>query len=374
MDKKKIVFLTGTRADFGKQKSLIEITSKSKNFETHIFITGMHMLTKYGATSFEVESCGFKNTYQFINQTHHDSMDCILAKTIEGFSHYVQEIKPDLIVVHGDRVEALAGAIVGSLNNILVAHLEGGELSGTVDELIRHAVSKLSHVHLVANHQAEKRLIQMGEHKDSIFIIGSPDIDIMESDKLKSLSFVKKRYGIKFNKYAILIFHPVTTEIASVSCQANNITDAVIDSGSNFVVIYPNNDFGSDLILNVYKKLDGNARIKVFSSIRFEYFIILLKNAQFILGNSSSGIREAPYFGIPTINIGSRQNSRALSKEIIHCGYSKSEIITAIDLAKNIKVNKTMHFGSGKSDKFFIKLLNSGKLWRIAKQKLFCDL
>jgi UDP-N-acetylglucosamine 2-epimerase (hydrolysing) len=139
-------------------------------------------------------------------------MDLTLAKTIEGFSSYCKKINPDLIVIHGDRVETLAGAIVGSLNNILVAHIEGGELSGTVDELIRHSVTKLSHIHFVSNDEAAKRLLQMGEIKSSIFTIGSPDIDIMFSNDLPTLEEAKAYYEIPFKQFGVVMFHPVTTE------------------------------------------------------------------------------------------------------------------------------------------------------------------
>ena len=160
---KKIVFLTGTRADFGKLKSLIEILNRHQQFEVHIFATGMHLDKKYGYTVHEIEKCGYPNIYKYINHDKESMMDITLSRTIEGFANYIRLIQPDLIVVHGDRIEALAGATVGALNNILVTHIEGGELSGTVDELIRHAVSKLSHTHFVANFEAKKRLMQMGE-------------------------------------------------------------------------------------------------------------------------------------------------------------------------------------------------------------------
>src|SRR5215831_7001960 len=178
---KKIVFLTGTRADFGKMKSLIEVMRKNISFEVHIFATGMHMDNKYGYTVHEIEKCGYNNIYKYINHDNESMMDITLSRTVEGLANYVRMIIPDLIIVHGDRIEALAGAIVGALNNILVAHFEGGELSGTVDELIRHAVSKLSHTHFVANEEAKKRLIQMGELEESVFVIGSPDMDVMLS-------------------------------------------------------------------------------------------------------------------------------------------------------------------------------------------------
>ena len=209
---KKILFLTGTRADFGKIKSLISILEQTKEFEVFVFVTGMHLQKEYGYTLIEIERCNFSNVHTFENHTHETTMDLTLAKTIEGFSNYVKNTKPDMIVVHGDRVETLAGAIVGSLNNILVAHIEGGEVSGTVDELIRHSVTKLSHIHFASNEDAAKRLLQMGEMNASIFTIGSPDIDIMFSDNLPDLSKAKSYYEIEFDKYAIAMFHPVTTE------------------------------------------------------------------------------------------------------------------------------------------------------------------
>ena len=159
---KKIVFLTGTRADFGKLKSLIQTTQDNSNYEVHIFATGMHLNAKYGLTSDEIYKAGFRNIYPFVNHTKEEHMDRALAKTIEGFSDYIEGINPDLIVVHGDRVEAMGGAIVGSLNNILVAHVEGGEISGTIDELIRHSISKLAHIHLVTNNNAKTLLLQLG--------------------------------------------------------------------------------------------------------------------------------------------------------------------------------------------------------------------
>jgi UDP-N-acetylglucosamine 2-epimerase (hydrolysing) len=204
MEQKKIVFLTGTRADFGKLKSLIEITNSDSSYEVELFVTGMHLQSKYGSTVDEIVKCGYPNIYKFINHTSERSMDQNLAKTIQGFSDFVRESKPHLIVIHGDRVEALAGAIVGSLNNILVAHVEGGEVSGTIDELIRHAVSKMSHTHFVSNAKAKKRLIQMGELEESIFEIGSPDVDVMVSENLPSISEVKNRYDIEFEEYGIV--------------------------------------------------------------------------------------------------------------------------------------------------------------------------
>lgn len=371
---KKILFLTGTRADFGKLKSLIEITIKSDGFEPYIFATGMHMQKKYGNTVEEIEKCGYINIYKYINDTSESSMDQTLAKTIEGFSNYVHVLKPDLIVIHGDRVEALAGAIVGSLNNILVAHVEGGEVSGTIDELIRHAVSKLSHLHFVSNELAKKRLTQMGEIEANIFIIGSPDVDVMLSKNLPTIDIVKKRYQIPFNDYAVVLFHPITTEVEFMSGYAKQFVDALLERPLNYVVIYPNNDMGSNLILMEYERLKNLDNIRIFPSVRFEYFLVLLKYSKFIIGNSSAGIREAPYYGLPTINIGTRQQNRAVHKDIINCSYSVQEIIQSIDKALNSNLEKIDLFGKGNSDLLFLECLKQEGFWGISKQKLFKDI
>lgn len=192
MTPKKIVVLTGTRADYGKLKPLMQKLDSDDRFEMHIFVTGMHLLSKYGYTCDEVMNSGFRRIHKFINQNTADRMDQILSKTILGLSDFIREINPDLLIVHGDRVEALAGATVGALNNILTAHIEGGEVSGTVDELIRHAVTKLSHVHFVSNEEASSRLKQLGEDEKTIHVIGSPDIDVMTSKNLPSIGEVKR--------------------------------------------------------------------------------------------------------------------------------------------------------------------------------------
>ena len=372
---KKIVFLTGTRADFGKIKSLIQILEAHPNFEPYIFVTGMHLQEEYGYTLLEVERCGFVNIHTFQNHTHETTMDLTLAKTIEGLSSYVKDCQPDMIVIHGDRVEALAGAIVGSLNNILVSHIEGGEVSGTIDELIRHSTSKMSHVHFVSNDLAKNRLIQMGELSESIFTIGSPDVDIMFSDNLPDLITVKKHYEITFENYAIVMFHPVTTEAKFMQQYADDFVAALLEDNHNYVVIFPNNDLGSTSILKAYEKLKANNRFRVFPSLRFEYFLTLLKKAQFIIGNSSAGIREAPYYGLPIINIGTRQQNRALYAEIINVDYTKTSIQNALAIIDSHQTKPSQNdFGQGNSAELFLQSLEKNDIWQLNHQKQFRDI
>ena len=371
--KRKIVFLTGTRADFGKLRPLIEIVNNSNEFECHIFVTGMHTLSRYDFTYREVEKRGYKNVFVFTNQNDFENTDIMLANTIKGFSNFVKEISPDMIVIHGDRLEALAGAIVGSFNNILVSHIEGGELTGTIDESIRHAVSKLSHIHFVSNEDAKKRLIQMGEIEERVFAIGSPDIDIMMKKDLPTKEGLKKYYDMQFEKYAILIFHPVTTELDDLENQTNELVSGAIDSKRNYVIIYPNNDPGSEIILNVYKKLENNANFRIYPSLRFEYFLTLLKNADFIIGNSSSGIIEAEIYNVPTINVGTRQKNRSSNESIMNVESKKEKILDSISKVDSKEIKSSFSFGDGKSTKRFFDVILSEKIWDVSIQKQFVE-
>ena len=372
---KKIVFVTATRADYGKMKSLIAGMQKNKDYEVLVFVTGMHNLKKFGSTYKEVYKNKIKNIYKFKNQKLNDNMDYILSKTIKGFSEFIKFKKLDLIVFHGDRIESLACAIVGCLNNIKTAHIEGGEVSGTVDEILRHSISKLSHAHFVTNNIAKKRLRQMGEKNNSIFVIGSPDVDIIKSKKLPKITAVKKRYDIDFNDYAIGILHPVTTDLQNLKTQIKIFIKSILDSKKNYVLIYPNNDNGNEIILNEYKKLKNNNRIKLIPSMRFEYYLTLLKYAKFLIGNSSSGIMEAPYYGTFAINIGNRQNKRANINSVINCEFSTNIIKRLINKVYNYKRHKKIeYFGKGKSFKLFSKVLKSNKIWKINNQKEFQEI
>ena len=373
--RKKILFLTGTRADFGKLKPLIERFKDVEDFEYAIFATGMHLLGRYGATVNEIVQAGFDKTFSYINQDAavNTQMDLVLANTISGLGHYVREFRPDLVIIHGDRVETLAGAIVGALNGVLVAHVEGGEVSGTVDELIRHAVTKLSHVHFVANVQARERLVQMGEAEESIFVIGSPDIDVMLSDSLPSLESVLQRYEIPFSNYAICMYHPVVTELSTIRKNAEAVFNAIQGADLNGVVIYPNNDHGADMVLQAMEPLRANPKMRIIPSMRFEYFLTLLKNATAIVGNSSAGVREAPVYGVPTVNVGTRQLNRFQYPSIMNVPENEAAIIAALQNLPQ-SVAPTMHFGSGDSARLFLETLRLPEFWDTPRQKHFRDL
>lgn len=372
---KKIVFITGTRADYGKIKSILIKLQKKKIYEVSLFVTGMHNLKTYGSTYDEIYKDKIKNITRFKNQNKNDAMDVVLSKTINGFKKYVNTKKPDLIIVHGDRVEALACAIVGAINNIKVGHIEGGEISGTIDGVLRHSISKLCNFHFVTNNSAKKRLIQIGEINSNIYTIGSPDVDLILRKDLPSLESVKRRYEIKFSNYAIGIFHPVTDEIHNLKKEINIFVNLIIKSKKNFILIYPNNDTGTNIILDEYRRIKSNT-VRIFPSIRFEYYLSLLKNSNFIIGNSSSGIMEAPYYGIPTIDLGNRQLNRAKLDSITNLSFNQKKIERYINYFSNkkIKYKKTLFFGKGNSSKKFIQILNKKNIWKSQSIKQFNEI
>jgi UDP-N-acetylglucosamine 2-epimerase (hydrolysing) len=377
---KKILFMSGTRADYGKIKSLMRLLTDHEEFYVNIFVTGMHMLSLYGSTYLELKKDGFDNIHTFFNQKTTCSMDTILANTITGLSSYVHEAKPDAIVVHGDRVEALAGAMVGALNNIKVIHIEGGEVSGTIDESIRHAITKFAHIHCVANEEAAKRIRQLGESNDSIFTIGSPDIDVMLSDDIPSKEAAMLRYNIPMDweNWNIVLYHPVTTEVASLRSHVSELVGAIAsDTGNKYLVIYPNNDDGSDIILQAYaERLEGRPNVILYPSIKFEYFLSLLKHSDVLIGNSSAGVREASIYGVPAVNIGSRQRGRYKlinPNGIMSVPEDTALIMKGIELAKVTKVINSTDFGDGDSDKKFLEVLQNPAIWSGDIQKRFKD-
>ena len=372
--KKKILFVTSTRADFGKLKSLIKITKKSKKFSVYIIVTGMHMMRTFGDTHTEITKFFKSNVIKFRNQRFKDSLDTILTNTVEKFSIIVKKIKPDLILIHGDRIESLGCALVGSLNHILTAHIEGGEVSGNIDDTIRHAVTKLSHIHFVGNNKAKKRILSMGEKRNSIFTIGSADMDILLYKKLPSIKFVKKKYDIKFKNYAILLWHPVTSSVYRLKKDTKKLINFVNYYNQNFVIIYPNNDSGTEIIIDSYKKLLKAGKNKIFESLRFERFISLLKNSKFIIGNSSSGIYEAPVLGIPTINIGERQHKRLNSRAIKNLKIESLNKYNVDKFLNDYQQIEKKYFGKGNTDKKFIQVINKNAFWKISTQKYYADI
>lgn len=365
-----LLFVTGTRADFGKLEPLA-IACRDEGFKITFFITGMHMMSRYGETRLEVKRFEGAEFFEFVNQRAGDPQDFVLAKTVMGFSDFVHEHRPDLVVIHGDRVEAMAAAIVCAMRYIPSAHIEGGEVSGTIDESIRHCNTKLCTSHFVSSEAAKERVLLLGESPDRVFVIGSPELDVHSRDPGVSLHEVKSRYDIPFDDFGIAILHPVTSEVESMPRQAGVFFEALKKSRKKFVVILPNNDPGSDCILNEIERLPHD-RFKVIRSMRFHYFSQLLREAAAIFGNSSAGVREAPFLGIPSLVFGSRQSQRSADL-IAQANADQFEAILPkfIDEWWGRRHSSRTSFGSGDAAPAFVRILLDESFWTLGMQKNF---
>ena len=367
---RQLLFLTGTRADFGKLEPLAT-AARDRGFRVTFFVTGMHMLDRYGLTKLEVHRMPNVSVHEFLNQRPGDTQDIILAKTVTGFSDYVMEHRPDLIVVHGDRIEALAGSLVAATNYIPSAHIEGGEVSGTIDEAFRHCNTKLCTHHFVSSTSAGRRVMALGEPPSSVHVIGSPELDFHASSSGVSIDDVKARYGIEFPDYGIVVFHPVTSEQANIGAQAKKLFSALAASERNFVVIAPNNDPGSEAIFEVLEQLPSK-RFRLIPSMRFAYFSELMKNAACLVGNSSAGVREAPFLGIPSLDVGTRQTNRAQAESVTACDAFETRTIQQF-LAQEWGRRHAQHhgFGEGRAADRFATIISQPGFWTYGLQKAF---
>lgn len=370
---KSLLFVTGTRADFGKLEPLA-VAARDAGLAVSFFVTGMHMMARYGLTKLEVQRLQGVKVHEFLNQRPGDPQDMVLAKTVIGFSDFVTEQRPDLIITHGDRVEALACTLVAATNYIRSGHVEGGEVSGTIDEIFRHCNTKLASAHFVSSEAAARRVMALGEPAGTVHVIGSPELDFHSRDSGVSITDVRARYGIGFDDFGICVFHPVTSEQATMGAQARALFGALEASGRNFVLIAPNNDPGSEDIFSVINALPKE-RFRLIPSMRFAHFSELMKNAACMVGNSSAGVREAPFLGVPSLDIGTRQHNRADAPSIRFADAADGGAIATF-LAKEWGQTHPRHdgFGTGSAADRFAAVLNDPAFWDRGLQKEFQDL
>ena len=367
-----ILFVTGTRADFGKLEPLAA-SARDRGFDVRFFVTGMHMLDRYGLTKIEIHRMPGVSVHEFLNQRPGDPQDMVIAKTIMGFSDYVAEHRPDLVVIHGDRVEALATALVAATNYIRSAHIEGGEVSGTIDEILRHCNTKLSTSHFVSSKAAARRVMAMGEPESRIHVIGSPELDFHRRASGVTLDDVRARYGIDFASYGIAVLHPVTSEADTMEAQAVAAFGTLVSSGKSFVVIAPNNDPGSEAIFSALSDLPDD-RFRVIPSMRFAHFSELMKHASVIVGNSSVGVREAPFLGVPSLDIGTRQANRTRLPSVRSANATDSAAILGFLAEEWGKTYpRSTAFGEGCAAQRFAEVLECDSFWATELQKKFSD-
>lgn len=361
---RKICYLSGTRADFGLMKATLCAINQSPLFSLTVIATGMHLSAEFGSTINEIKAANLNVVNSIpvnIESMTGSEMAHNIAKILDGCVSILENIKPDALMILGDRGEMLAGAIAAIHLNIPVIHIHGGERSGTVDEPVRHSISKLSHFHFVATLDARERLIKMGELENHVYVTGAPGLDGLDTLVTSSRKDLLDELHLDLNKpVALMVFHPVLQEANLAGDAALCIINSLIARGVQVVALKPNSDAGSFGIRKVLDDFEKNSLVRVVTHFPREKFASWMAAANLMIGNSSAGIIEAASFGIPVINIGFRQNLRERNKNTIDVDLNNHDIEIAIDKALSQGYfERTNVYGDGKTANRIVALLNT---------------
>ena len=370
----KIFIVTERRADFSRFKPILKLIKKDKKLKYSLAVTGLHVSKKFGFTIKEIINEGFKINYKFnmFDENYYfendgAAMTIAMSKAFNNLSRILKRDKPDLILSGFDIAANFAVTVCGAHMNIPVAHIQGGEVSGTIDESLRHAMTKFSHIHFTANNETKERLIRMGEMPKYIFPVGCPSIDALISEKLVSREKILEKFKIDILKpFTVIIQHPVTTELKKSKHQMMETIYAVKKFPIQHLVVFPNNDAGSK---NILKSILKN-NLNYTPTLNLSEYKTILKSCSVLIGNSSSGIHEASTFKTPVINIGTRQSGRMKPKNIINVNHNQREICKAIKKTLNINFLKGIKnlknpYGDGSSAKKIVKILKKINLKKI---------
>lgn len=375
---KLIFIITERRADFSRFKPIIKLIKKEKKLNYHLVVTGTHLEKKHGYTIKEIrdEKIKIYKTFRMFDKQYFlnndgAEMSSAIGIALKKISKILKLSKPDLILSGFDIGANFAATVCGAHMNIPVAHIQGGEVSGTIDESLRHAMTKFSNFHFTANKETKKRLIKMGEISKSIFTVGCPSIDALVNEKKISKKEIYKKFNIDLNKrFLLVIQHPVTSEIKNSSTQMISTLKAIKDVGIQHLIIFPNSDAGSKKIINLVKK----SNLNFTSTLNLSEYKTFLSSDMILVGNSSSGIHEAATFNVPVINIGTRQDGRTKPNNVINVNHKKSEILNAIKIATSSEfLNKIRYiknpYGNGNSSKLIVNIIKKLRLKNFNTQK-----
>ena len=337
---RKILYVTGTRADFGLMASTLQQIAAHPDLELQIAVTGMHLSESYGMTVRDIEALGLPIVARIPTNVEDRTTSAMaqgIGQAIIGLTQALAQAQPDLVVVIGDRGEMLAAAIAAIHAGIPIVHLHGGERSGTVDEPVRHAITKLSHWHFVATEESRDRVVRLGERADHVWITGAPSLDGLAEQGALSREEVLTQLGLPAQSdFVLVLFHPVVQEMddahAQTAALALALRDAVGDSPTHIVWLAPNADAGSANILRALDEIDDE-RLHRITHLQRPFYVAALRHARVLVGNSSSGIIEAASFGTPVVSIGNRQRSRERNRNTIDCAGDRASITSAISQA-----------------------------------------
>jgi UDP-N-acetylglucosamine 2-epimerase (non-hydrolysing)/GDP/UDP-N,N'-diacetylbacillosamine 2-epimerase (hydrolysing) len=356
---RKVFLVTERRADYSRFEPILREIEQDKDLEYDLVVTGLHLKEENGLTINDIIQDGFKIFHKFDmfleNEDSPAAMVRSYAEAVKQITFALEKSKPDIILAGFDIAANAAVTLAGAHMNIPVAHIQGGEVTGTIDESLRHSMSKFSHYHFAANDDACNRLIKMGEMSDRVFNVGCPSIDAILN--VKDDETVIQTYNLS-KPYFLVIQHPVTSEFDYSQNQMKVTLDALEKSGVNSLIILPNNDAGYSAIVNRI----NNSIIKSVKTLSIYDYVNLLRYSSGLIGNSSSGIHEAASFNVPVVNIGSRQQGRLRPQNVIDVDHDVAQIAEGISMCLEICESQTMFdnvYGDGKSSKRITTLLKS---------------
>lgn len=379
---KKVAVVTATRAEYGILTPLIKAINDDSELELDLIVTGTHLSEKHGYTKKFIEADGFPIAHEIPilenGNTPYD-ISITMANAIKGFAECFKNDRPDMIVILGDRTEMLGIASAATNERIPIAHLHGGEVTeGAVDDCVRHALSKMSYLHFTSTEVYRKRVIQLGESPERVFFVGALSTENILKAPLKSESEIRSDVGIP-NKmpFSVVTFHPVTLEEDSAKEQTIALCRAMEQKNEYFYLItMANSDTGGDTVNAIFADFaDKHDNVKLVSSLGMIRYLSAVKYARFVLGNSSSGIVEAPVLGTPTVNIGDRQRGRLMADTIINCLPDTESIVKAIDTAESTEHNPTLMYGDGETSAKIVDVIKDYLLNdKIDLKKKFYDI
>ena len=342
--KKKICFITSSRADYGLFSDLLKKCNKI--FNTKLIVTGTHLSKDHGYTIREIKKDGNRifKTVSILKKKTDKEFDTVnsISSTIKKFNKIFEKNKFDLIIVLGDRYEMLLGPVAATPYNVPVIHFYGGAVTeGAIDELIRHSITKMSHYHFVALDTYKKRLIQLGEEEWRVKKIGIHELNYLKKIKKFNKKELSKKFNFNFiDPYLLVTYHPVTLELKDLNYQLKSLAYALKRTKLNVIFTYPNADPGYDKIIRFIKKnFKDKNKYKIFKNAGLNIYSSLMKNSHALIGNSSSGIVEAASFKRPVVNIGTRQNGKFIPKNVVNSNYHTKDILRGINIALSKKFN-----------------------------------
>lgn len=328
-----IAVLTGSRGEWGYIRPILKLIDRDPALDYRLIATNMHLLPAFGTSVREIEQDGFhvdERIYMTFDGYMAQTMTKSLAVLLLELPTTLQRMRPDIILLAGDRGEQLMGAVAGLHLGIPVAHIQAGELSGNVDGVVRHAITKLAHLHFAANEEFAQRVRALGEQEFRIFMTGAPLVDELVQGAVTPEKELRERYRLAEEERLVLtVQHPVTEEEGAAGEQVSETISALLELNWPTILVYPNGDAGSEQIRGQLAKLK-RPKVRLVRNLPRQDYLGLMRMASVIVGNSSSGIMEAPSFGRPAVNIGRRQIGRPQSCNVINVGYARSEILAAL--------------------------------------------